>query len=214
MREPRRVALALLHAAAPALAAGWAERAFRAEEARVLLRLLDAGRGQPTTTSVGRLFDGVAALAGLCDRARFEGQAALALETAADRHAGAATPYPIPLAGEDPAVADWRPLVRAVWRDVERGEDAGAIAARFHAALVDLAAATVRHAGADRVVCAGGCFQNLRLARDVRARLEASGVRVWTPRLVPPNDGGIALGQAAVAAATETEWTHVSRHPG
>lgn len=214
MREPRRVALALLHAAAPELVAGWAERAFRAEEARVLVRLLDTGRGMPWTTSVGRLFDGVAALAGLRMHASFEGQAAMELEAAAEACAGAAPPYPLPLDGGAPAIADWGPLVRAVCRDVERGAGAAAIAARFHASLVELAAAIARHAGVRRIACTGGCFQNLRLARGVRARLEAEGIAVWAPRLVPPNDGGIAVGQAAVAARVSRESTDVSRHPG
>ncbi len=214
MREPRRVALALLHAAAPESVARWVGRAFRPEEGRVLLRLLDTGRDMPMTTSVGRLFDGVAALAGLCDRAGFEGQAALALEAAAGMHGGDAAAYPISLGEGEPAVADWRPLVRAVWRDVERGTPPAAIAAGFHAALVELAAVMTARAAVARVVCTGGCFQNVRLADAVRARLEAHGAVVWTPRLVPPNDGGISLGQAAVAAAMELEDRDVSRHPG
>jgi hydrogenase maturation protein HypF len=200
MREPRRAALALLHATARADAVRWAARAFRAGETEVLLAMLDAGRIPPRTTSVGRLFDGIAALAGLCLRVSFEGQAALAVETAAGT-LEATDAYPIPLDDGEPAVADWRPLVRAVWRDAEHGESPAVIAARFHAALVDLAEACALRSGAARVVLTGGCFQNLRLARDVRARLEARGLSVFTPRLLPPNDGGVAVGQAAIAAA-------------
>lgn len=205
-REPRRVALALLHALAPDQAAVWGAAAFERPMLRSLLALLEAwapgerGGLVPAATSVGRLFDGVAALAGLRPRASFEGQAAIELEHAARGLPEPDEAYPLPLGVDRPAVADWAPLIAAVWRDVARGTPVSLISARFHAALAELAVAVAERARLGRVVLAGGCFQNERLVRGVRARLERAGFDVYSARLVPPNDGAIALGQAIVAA--------------
>jgi len=153
---------------------------------------------------MGRLFDAVAALCGLQSVISFEGQAAMALEFAADQLADtAAAPadaYPLPLSDDLPAVADWEPLVRAVLSDRAAGEPAGRISVRFHNALAELAVAVARRSGCSRVVLSGGCFQNALLTDRVRSRLLESGFGVYTHRRVPPGDGGIALGQVAVAA--------------
>jgi len=202
MREPRRVALGLLHQLAPDRAARFAAHAFDAGAARVLLAMLARGVGAPKTTSVGRLFDGIAALAGLRALASFQGQAATELEQAADGFADEPQDA-YPLSPGDPAQADWRPLVRAVVDDRARGVAVGAVSARFHAALAGVAVTIARAAGVERVALAGGCFQNERLVRAVRAGLEARGFVVLVPQLYPPNDGGIALGQLAVAAARD-----------
>lgn len=212
MREPRRAALGLLHAifadGAAAHVSGLAPGA-----ARVLLDMLARRVNAPPTTAVGRLFDAVAALTGVRADAGFEGQAAMALEFAADG-AEDASPYPLPLGRGTPAVADWEPLARTLLADRARGVPAAVMAARFHAALVDLAEAIALRAGIAAVVLAGGCFQNLRLARAIRARLGARGFAVHLPGQYPPNDGAIALGQVAVAARRAEEDGHVSRHPG
>jgi hydrogenase maturation protein HypF len=226
MREPRRSALGLLHAISAEDAAAWSARRFAPADARVLLAMLARGLGTPTT-SVGRLFDAVAALAGVRDVASFEGQAAMELEELADEVAGEASagpgrariePYPLPLragARGEPAVADWEPLVREVVHDLARGVPSSVVAARFHASLGELAAAIALRACVPRVALAGGCFQNVRLAREVRARLEARGFEVLSPRVHPPNDAAIALGQVVVAAARERkEEDRVSRDPG
>jgi len=222
LREPRRAALALLHALDADLARDWSRAHFTAGEARVLLALLARGRGTPTT-SVGRLFDGVAALLGVRDVATFEGQAAMELEALAEQAGDLASvaPYPLPLVpGTDaaPAVADWRPLVRALLDDRARGVPPTLVAARFHAALVHLAEATALAAGLPRVALGGGCFQNALLAHAVRARLAARGCTVLAPRLYPPNDGAIALGQVLVAASRHgrprEEDGRVPRDPG
>jgi hydrogenase maturation protein HypF len=88
------------------------------------------------------------------------------------------------------------------------------MASRFHAALARLAEEIAVRVGLPRVVLSGGCFQNLRLLRDTQARLRARGFEVWTPRQYPPNDGGLSLGQLAVAARLYEEERDVSRHPG
>lgn len=213
LREPRRAALGLLHelglahepAHAGALLPGGADRRDAA-----LLEMLARRIACVRTTSLGRLFDAVAALLGLRQRAQFEGQAAMQLEAVAG--AEEAPPYPFPLRPGQPAVADWEPLLRAVLRDRERGAPLPHIAARFHAALAELAHALATRAGLPRVVLGGGCFQNLRLARAVRARLEASGFAVFAAQRYPTNDGGLSLGQVVVGLARQ-ESGHVSGYP-
>jgi hydrogenase maturation protein HypF len=212
MREPRRSALGVAFEIFGADAPDAVPVAFGTGERRVLIAMLVRGVNAPWTTSVGRLFDAVAALTGIRSVAGFEGQAAMAVEFAAD--AVAAPPYPLPLGPGEPAVADWEPLVRALLRDRADGAPVDVMAARFHAALAELAVVVAVRAGLPRVVLSGGCFQNARLAAAVRDRLEASGFEVRTPHRYPPNDGGLSLGQALVARASWREDTHVSRHSG
>lgn len=147
---------------------------------------------------MGRLFDAVAALSDIRMRAGFEGQAAMALEYAAGE--GEAEPYPLPLRDGAPAVADWESLIRELLADRKRGVPPALMAARFHATLAVLAESIAVRVGLPRVVLSGGCFQNMRLLRDVQTRLRARGFEVFSPRQYPPNDGGLSLGQVAVAA--------------
>ncbi len=212
LREPRRAALGLLHVllgddAAPHV------RELAPADAVVLLGMLAHGVNSPVTTAMGRLFDAVAALAGVRAAAGFEGQAAMELEFAADG-VDDVPPYPLPLGLGTPALVDWAPLVRAVLEDRARGVPSGMISARFHAALVDLAEVVALRVGLPDIVLAGGCFQNLRLTRAIHARLSARGFTVYLPTRYPPNDGAIALGQVMVAAWRAEEGRDVSRNPG
>ncbi|HEX9011675.1 MAG TPA: carbamoyltransferase HypF [Holophagaceae bacterium] len=201
VRDPRRSALGLL--AAPG-AGGLPEglgAAFEAGELGILQAMLARDLNCPRTSSLGRLFDAVAALAGVHARPGFEGQAAMALEFAAERVAPDRA-YGWAFAGNDILVADPAPLVAELLRDRRSGLAPEALARRFHGALADLALAWARHAGLRDVVLAGGCFQNALLTALVTARLSEAGFRVHRHRRFPPNDGSISLGQAAVAAAT------------
>lgn len=206
-REPRRAALGLLHAAYGE-AAGALDlpplRAFTADERRSLHRAIGRGINAPLTSSIGRLFDAVAALLDLCQQMSFEGQAAQALQSAAEA-AGPAAPYPLPLrTALDGHVADWGPLLAALLSDVAAGTPAGVISMRFHAGLANLIVAVTRQFGAGRVVLAGGCFQNALLLDLTAGRLADAGVAVFWPQRLPPGDGGLAVGQAAVAGSGET----------
>ena len=147
----------------------------------------------PVTSGMGRLFDAVAALLGVRERVTYEGQAAIELELlAGDREAE-------PYAWE---FGDGAALVAAVHDDLRAGTPREEIAAAFHEAVAAAAAAACAEAaGPGLVVLSGGTFQNLRLLGSTRRRLEDHGLRVLAHRLVPPNDGGISYGQAAVAAA-------------
>jgi hydrogenase maturation protein HypF len=152
------------------------------------------------TTSVGRLFDAAAALLGFTREITFEGQAAMWLEQLA--HSGSLTePYPFPYAGGE---LDFRPLLQSVVRERVRGRDRGEIARAFQRGLAQgLRDALVKICKAQSlniVVLSGGVFQNELLLEDLKALLGSESLEIWTNHAVPPNDGGISLGQAALAA--------------
>ncbi len=167
----------------------------------------------PVTSSMGRLFDAVGALCGLVAEASYEGQAAVELEAAAWRAGGRGDDrYEIELRpGDDGLIIDPRRAVRAIAEDLEGAADADLVAARFHAGLarvtVDAVTAVAGERGLGSVVLSGGVFQNRLLLESVAAGCAAAGLRVLVPERLPPNDGGISYGQAAVAAA-------VMRAPG
>jgi len=208
VREPRRSALGLLYEILGDEAARHAAAWFHPAELDTLLSMLAGGTHCPRTSSMGRLFDAVAALVGLSPVASFEGQAAMALEFAADGAEPGAC-YPLPLGGERPAVADWEPLVRGVLADVADGEPRARVAAKFHNALAELAVEVATRAGVEKVALSGGCFQNALLTARVRTLLSEAGFDVYLHRQVPPGDGGIALGQIYVAAAEAKGAAHV-----
>jgi hydrogenase maturation protein HypF len=202
IREPWRMAVSHLadaHAELPELRAR-----LLPVELRTVERMLARGLNTPRTSSAGRLFDAVASLAGVRDRVSYEGQAAIELEWLATEIAPDGA-YPFDLGG-DPLVIDTRPLIRAVVADVSRGVGAALVARRFHSTLVELIAevcSRLRAAtGIDAVTLSGGVFLNALLTQEVSRRLAADGFRVYRHRLVPPNDGGLSLGQLAVAAAS------------
>lgn len=177
-------------------------RTFHASARRTMVRMLERGLNSPRTSSVGRLFDAFASLLDVRHRSTFEGQAALALEHAA-RSVGSVDPYPIPLrpkGARRPLVADWEPLVRAALNDLRAGSEVSTIAACFHEALAELVVRVAREAGLTRVALSGGCFQNQRLLERAVARLRAAGFEPLVHRRVPPNDGGVALGQVVCVA--------------
>jgi len=150
---------------------------------------------------MGRLFDGLAALVGLHPTATFEGEAAMALESVADPAERGA--YPVGLGtGVAPIVLDWEPLLAAALEDLGRGVGRRVVAARFHNGLVRAAVEVARLVGEERVALSGGCFQNRLLTERLAAALERAGHTVLLHAQVPPNDGGVSLGQVLIAAAT------------
>ncbi|HET6260511.1 carbamoyltransferase HypF [Pseudonocardia sp.] len=201
IRQPWRMAAAWLHATGTD-PAGLAVAARNSPVWTQVERLLSSDLEVPTTTSAGRLFDAVAALVGIRDRVNYEGQAAIELEQAASA-VGECEGYPVRLDDQLIRAGD---LIRAVVADLRVGTPVPVIAARFHTGLHDaLVAAAVRSAadtGLEVVALSGGVFQNLRLLHGLSARLTAVGLRVLVHSRVPCNDGGISLGQVAVAAAS------------
>jgi hydrogenase maturation protein HypF len=199
IRQPWRTAAGWLHVAG--IDARGLAVATRNEPAWTQVQqLLASAVPVPATTSVGRLFDAVAALVGIRDRINYEGQAAIELEQCA-------APRELPgyRARLDGELIRGTDLVRAVVADLRSGVDAPTIAARFHEGLSDALATAARRAadarGLDVVALSGGVFQNLRLLHGVSTRLAAAGLRVLTHSRASCNDSGISLGQVAVAAA-------------
>ncbi len=204
VREPRRSAAGVLY---EIFGDSLFEReelpvnsAFTAEERAVVRRMLSRALNAPVTSSAGRLFDAVASLARIRQKMSFEGQAAMELEFAL---AGVETDdrYSITLADSEsgPFLVDWEPLIRGILADVSAGVEPGVISARFHNALAAVIVEAAERVGEERVVLSGGCFQNEYLLRNSVLRLRSGGFRPYWHQRVPPNDGGIALGQAAAA---------------
>ena len=200
VREPRRGALALLWemgddgGAAPLLHAD-----FTPVEGELLHQMLERNLNAPLTSSAGRLFDAIAALLGICSRSTFEGQAAMALEHAADATAQGAYPVALRMSPDAPLVLDWEPLIRALLEDQARGVAVGVISARAHRGLAQAIADVAAHVGCPQVALSGGCFQNRLLVNWTCAALRSRGMEVLLHSQTPPNDGCIALGQIAVA---------------
>jgi len=207
VREPWRMAVSHLldsNAHCPSL-----ERRIPAAMVATARRMVERRLNSPFTSSAGRLFDAVASIAGVRDRVTYEGQAAIELEWLA-ASVPAASPYPVqlggaPAAGPSPLIVDTRPIIYAVAADVAAGVSKEMIARRFHSTLVDVVAAVcgrIRSATQlETVVLSGGVFMNALLSTEVEERLRIEGFRVYCHQIVPPNDGGLCLGQVAVAAS-------------
>jgi hydrogenase maturation protein HypF len=206
VREPRRSALGVLFELLdePGTEQVLSERIppgddwFSPDQRRTLYSLMRSGTNAPLTTSLGRLFDAVAALCQVAHVSSYEGEAAMALEFVADEEEPNA--YPLPLSDSVPAVADWGPLVKAVLADRAAGVPVQRVSGRFHNSLANLAVQVTRRFRYGRVMLTGGCFQNRILSRKITDRLVEEGVKVYIHRRVPPGDGGIALGQIYVAS--------------
>jgi hydrogenase maturation protein HypF len=170
---------------------------------RLMSQMIDSGLNCPRTSSMGRLFDAVAAIVLHRDAVSFEGQAAMELEAIAD--AGVTSGYGFDLLPGEPAMIDPLPVIRGVVEDVQAGVAASTIAGRFHFAVAAMIVARcegLREArGLCQVALSGGVFQNGLLTKMTLTRLREAGFLARTGNRVPVNDGGIAFGQAAVAAA-------------
>ena len=213
IRRPCRTAVAHLWAAG----IEWGEdlppvSAVPTKERAVLARQLERGIGCVATSSMGRLFDAVSSLLGLRHEATYEAEAALYLQWAAEKALDLGVPsleYHFDLTGTE---LDPTPVLRAMVEDLRRGADTAAMAAGFHRAvaraIANAADGQRMRVGIDLVALSGGVFQNALLLGLARRELEARNFEVLTHRVVPPNDGGLALGQAAIAgyraAAVET----------
>jgi len=167
-----------------------------ANERSFVLRQLNRAVHTPRTTSAGRLFDTVAALLGIRLVNTFEGQGAMELQFAA---MSAASGKPFPYGLRENGMIDWGPLVQALLQGREQGTAAEVLAADFHATLAEIIVDMARRAGLREVVLSGGCFQNALLLEWTARRLREEGFVPHWPQAVPPNDGGIAFGQAYAA---------------
>ena len=208
IREPWRMAAAWLDAIyGPDVPQHLALARSHEDRWRDVCAVARSGVSSPATSSAGRLFDAVSALCGIRDVIRYEGQAAVELEQRADpRETGA---YPLPVVAGSVLRLGAADLIRAVVDDLGQGAPAGVVAARFHRGLAAGVVSACRAVRAERglttVACSGGVFQNALLLGLVVDGLEAEGFRVLVHSRVPPNDGGISLGQAACAGARDRQ---------
>jgi hydrogenase maturation protein HypF len=164
-----------------------------------VLRIVDRPQFSPLTSSAGRLIDAAAALILGVEHSDFDGQAAMRLEAAADWDAKGW--YDFPLMDSDLPELDWRPLFAALVADIRRGADAGALSMRFHRSLARGITRVCRHWREMPAVLCGGVFQN-RLLTELVVEMHGDNAQaLGLPGRIPPNDGGLAAGQLAIAAA-------------
>lgn len=182
-------------------------QAFDRSALATIVQMMERGINSPMTSSMGRLFDAVSAIMGLCPVNTYDGQAAMALEMCAIENASENDGYRIETfsdEGETMAV-DMRPLIRSVVRDLESHENKGTISARFHKTLIhlfaEIGALLADRTGIRVAALSGGVFQNARLLSGLTKALSEKNITVLTHALVPTNDGGLSLGQAGIAAA-------------
>jgi hydrogenase maturation protein HypF len=225
VREPRRAAIGLLYEL-------FGEAAFEmkhlppfqdvtAVELSALKGMLRCKLNSPQTSSMGRLFDAVASLISLRQQMRHEGQAAMELEFALDgietdecyelqvaareETRPTTTPNSALRSPRSALILDWAPMIEAILSDVQNSVAIGRISAKFHNALAETVVAAAKRAGERRVVLSGGCFQNRYLTERTVRWLQAEGFQPYWHQRVPPNDGGIALGQIVAALRAQPE---------
>jgi hydrogenase maturation protein HypF len=203
VKEPRRSAVGLLYEIFGDQL--WSHNhlltAFDRSELPLIRQMLEKGVNAPVTSSAGRLFDAVAGLIGLRLRASFEGQAAMELEFAAYERVD--DKYSFALQEKSPFVIDWQPAILEIIDDLRAGETREMISAKFHNMLSEMIVAAARKIGQDKVVLSGGCFQNRLLTERTIDRLAAENFCPYWHQRIPPNDGGISLGQVVAASTFE-----------
>lgn len=194
IRDPRRIALACLQELGLEHPV---QETFTNQERQTIETMINNNINCPKTSSLGRLFDGVSALLGLCYHQQFEGDAAMALEFEAMKAwEKDSSVYPV-VWNLDTGLwrLDWRPMVAALVRDQNNGVAVPEMAARFHRSLIEAIGQVARKCGLQRVTLSGGCFQNRLLLEGSQKALSDKGFHVFWPQQFPPNDGGLALGQ-------------------
>lgn len=197
IQEPRRSALGLLFETFGDRVFGRPNLAFTDMELKFLQTALNKNINCPKTTSVGRLFDAVASLLGLCHINHYEGQAAMALENCASSMANGQH-YPFQLSRSTPIVINWENTLEHLLEDITSFSPQ-LIAVKFHNTLAEMILAVANKAGFDNIVMSGGCFQNALLVEKAANKLNTAGFNVYCHEKIPPNDGGLALGQAYAA---------------
>lgn len=186
-KEPRRAAFGLLDIL------GQEAIGFSSDESNTLRNMIKKRINSPLTSSTGRLFDAVAALTGLCAINSFEGEAAMAMEFAAEVTEDS---YDFEISN---GIIDWRPMLNTILNEIKYTGNASCIASKFHNTLTDIITAVAKLSGENRIILTGGCFQNRLLLESGVKKLKSGGFGVFWHHRIPPNDGGIAVGQIIAA---------------
>ncbi len=203
--EPRRVAASILFELSDGSFEEYSDmasiRAFSREELIVLKSMLIKRINTPVTSSVGRLFDALASLLDIKQVLRYEGQGAMGLEyIIEDAVINDHYDFSVSAGKNGCYIAEWKNMFRGIIADIRKGTDKRTISARFHNTLVEIAVDVAQKINEERVVLSGGCFQNRYLTEKMIARMRSLGFKVYWHQMVPPNDGGISLGQAVFGA--------------
>ncbi len=204
VKEPKRVAIGLLYELLGDKLFEMSDlapiQAFSDRELAILKTMLQKNVNAPITSSAGRLFDAVASLLGMRQQTGYEGQAAMELEFALselprEEYYKFELIEPPATDTISPAIVDWAMMVENILTDIRLGLPLGQISAKFHNTLVEMMVTVARHAGKKHVVLTGGCFQNKYLTERAIQRLREENFSPYWHQRIPPNDGGIALGQ-------------------
>lgn len=194
IQEPRRAALGMLYEILADRAFDRNGLGFSEPELQLLRSALSKHINCPTTTSVGRIFDAVSSLLWLCQINHYEGQAAMALENCATQASQSDAFYDFQITDTEPMVIDWQPILKQLLDDIQH-LSAPIIANKFHNTLAEIILTFAKRAGEQSVVLSGGCFQNACLVEKTVGKLKTAGFTVVCHEKIPPNDGGLALGQ-------------------
>ncbi len=199
IKEPRRSALGLLYEIyKEKIFSGsndFLSSSFTEVELNLLKEMLKKKVNCPQTSSAGRLFDAVSSLLWIVQHSNYEGQAAMMLEFAADRRV--VESYPIELKQNEIFIFDWKNLVEAILYDLKKHVKTEIISAKFHNSLAELIVQLAKRFGEEKIVLSGGCFQNAFLLERSIKRLRENNFKVYWHQRIPPNDGGLSLGQIA-----------------
>jgi hydrogenase maturation protein HypF len=210
IREPRRSALGLLYEAFGEAACDCNEwppvRAFSSQERKVLNRMLRQQINSPMTSSMGRLFDAVASLLDVRQTITYEGQAAMELEPEvleSELLHSSGMCYPFNIQQQEAIeILDWEPMLKALLEDLKQNVPCNTVSVKFHNTLVEMIVAVAHQVGEKQIALTGGCFQNRYLTERAVYRLCAEGFEPCWHHQIPPNDGGIAVGQIVGARRT------------
>jgi hydrogenase maturation protein HypF len=214
IREPRRSALGLLYEVfgeATFDSAEWAPvRAFSSQEHKVLNRMLQRQINSPMTSSMGRLFDAVASLLDIRQTITYEGQAAMELEPEVLDSEILSSPgkcYPFNILQQNTIrILDWEPILKSLLDDLKQNMLPDAISIKFHNTVVEMIVAMARQEGEPQIALTGGCFQNRYLTERTGHRLREEGFKPCWHHQIPPNDGGISVGQI-IGARRTLKWS-------
>jgi hydrogenase maturation protein HypF len=203
-RKPARVAFAHLLKSGVTLDDDLAPLAALSNtEQAVIIRQIETGFNSPQTSSMGRLFDAVSSLAGIRQEVNYEGQAAIELEAIADSDETDFYNFEFQPQTAMPYIIDSAPLIRSIVKDIHAGVHPALISARFHNSIAhmiyEVCLCLRGELKINLVAMSGGVFQNITLLEKSLQLLEQAGFEVYIHKLVPPNDGGLALGQAVIA---------------
>lgn len=199
IKEPRKAAAGLLYTLFGSdflkYNSEYFEKNFTITESKAIQSMLKKNFNCPASSSVGRLFDAVASLLNLCHKSNFEGQAAMLLEFAA--YANERGYYPFDLIEKEILIIDWHSIIANILIDLQNKVPVEVISSKFHNSLVEIIFAITKKLKYDNVILSGGCFQNKFLTERVIEKLESKNITVFWHQRIPPNDGGISLGQIA-----------------